>query len=188
ILRYGISVGEYAIPPGEEEAWLAERLDVHRQAETMIEQPLSDGRWLRIVERAMPDGGRVGLRIGYDETLSHRIFAGADAIGVPSRFEPCGLTQLYGLAYGTLPIVALTGGLADTVVTANAAGLAKPVANGLNFHPVSADALRNALGTLATLYADRKLWTKLQRNAMSQPVDWTASAKRYAALYGDVTA
>ncbi|MEL6774582.1 MAG: ATP-binding protein, partial [Pseudomonadota bacterium] len=63
ILRYGISVGEYAIPPGEEEAWLAERLDVHRQAETMIEQPLSDGRWLRIVERAMPDGGRVGLRI-----------------------------------------------------------------------------------------------------------------------------
>ncbi|MEL6336546.1 MAG: PAS-domain containing protein, partial [Pseudomonadota bacterium] len=63
ILRYGISVGEYAIPPGEEEAWLAERLDVHRQAETMLEQPLSDGRWLRIVERAMPDGGRVGLRI-----------------------------------------------------------------------------------------------------------------------------
>ncbi|MEM7720407.1 MAG: glycogen synthase GlgA, partial [Pseudomonadota bacterium] len=130
----------------------------------------------------------VAVRVGYDEPLSHKMIAGGDAILVPSRFEPCGLTQLYGLAYGTLPVVALTGGLADTIVTANAAGLAKPVANGLNFHPVSADALRNALTTLTTLYADQKLWTKLQRNAMSQAVDWTASAKRYATLYGDVTA
>ena len=129
----------------------------------------------------------VAVRIGYDEPLSHQMIAGGDAILVPSRFEPCGLTQLYGLAYGTLPVVALTGGLADTVITANPVGLAKPVATGLNFHPVSADALRNALATLCSLYARQKLWTKLQRNAMSQIVDWTASAERYASLYGDLT-
>jgi starch synthase len=129
----------------------------------------------------------VAVRIGYDEPLSHHLIAGGDAILVPSRFEPCGLTQLYGLAYGTLPLVALTGGLADTVINANAAALSKPVATGLNFHPVTADALRNAFVTLCTLYAEPKLWTKLQRNAMRQSVDWSASAERYAALYGDLT-
>ena len=129
----------------------------------------------------------VAVRIGYDEPLSHQLIAGGDAILVPSRFEPCGLTQLYGLAYGTLPLVALTGGLADTVINANAAALSKPVATGLNFHPVSADALRNALVTLCALYAEPKLWTKLQRNAMRQGVDWAASAERYAVLYGDLT-
>ncbi len=129
----------------------------------------------------------VAVRIGYDEPLSHRIIAGGDAILVPSRFEPCGLTQLYGLAYGTLPVVALTGGLADTVIDANPAGLAKPAATGLVFHPVSAEALANTLTRLCDLYADAKLWTKLQRNAMSHSVDWTRSAERYAALYGDLT-
>ncbi|MEM8978151.1 MAG: glycogen synthase GlgA [Pseudomonadota bacterium] len=129
----------------------------------------------------------VAVRIGYDEPLSHKMMAGADAILVPSRFEPCGLTQLYGLAYGTLPLVALTGGLADTVITANPVALSKPVATGLNFHPITAESLRNALVTLCTLYADPKLWAKLQRNAMSQPVDWAGSAQRYASLYGDLT-
>jgi len=129
----------------------------------------------------------VAVRIGYDEALSHKMMAGGDAILVPSRFEPCGLTQLYGLAYGTLPLVALTGGLADTVIHANPMALTKPVATGLNFHPVSAEALSNALGALCALYAQPKLWTKLQRNAMSQSVDWSASARRYASLYGDLT-
>ncbi len=129
----------------------------------------------------------VAVRIGYDEPLSHLMIAGGDAILVPSRFEPCGLTQLYGLAYGTLPVVSLTGGLADTIITANPAALTKPVATGLNFHPLTADALRNALATLCTLYAEPKLWTKLQRNAMRQQVDWSASAARYAVLYGDLT-
>lgn len=128
----------------------------------------------------------VAVRIGYDEPLSHQMIAGGDAILVPSRFEPCGLTQLYGLAYGTLPVVALTGGLADTVINANPMALAKPVATGLTFHPVSAEALRNTLIRLCTLYAEPKLWTKLQRNAMSQSVDWTRSANRYATLYGEL--
>ncbi len=82
--------------------------------------------------------GRVAVRIGYDEGLSHRLFAGADAVLVPSRFEPCGLTQMYGLRYGTLPVVSLVGGLADTVIGASPATLAAGVATGVTFHPVDA--------------------------------------------------
>ncbi|WP_299771864.1 glycogen synthase GlgA [uncultured Tateyamaria sp.] len=128
----------------------------------------------------------VATRIGYDEALSHRMMAGGDAILVPSRFEPCGLTQLYGLQYGTLPIVALTGGLADTVIPATPATMAKQVATGLQFHPVTADALSNALMQLCDLFAVPKLWSKMQRNAMAQPVGWAPSAAAYAALYDDL--
>lgn len=128
----------------------------------------------------------VSARIGYDEALSHRMIAGGDAILVPSRFEPCGLTQLYGLQYGTLPVVALTGGLADTVIPATSATMAKQVATGLQFHPVTADALSNALMQLCDLFAAPKLWSKMQRNAMAQPVGWAPSAAAYAALYDDL--
>jgi starch synthase len=93
------------------------------------------------------------VRIGYDEALSHRMIAGGDAILVPSRFEPCGLTQLYGLRYGTVPLVALTGGLADTVIPATPATLARQVATGLQFHPIDAEALGNALSNLCDLFA-----------------------------------
>ena len=128
----------------------------------------------------------VGVRIGYDEALSHRMMAGGDAILVPSRFEPCGLTQLYGLRYGTLPVVALTGGLADTVIPVSPATMAKEVATGLQFHPVTADALSIALDRLCDLFADTKLWSKAQRNAMAHPVGWGPSAAAYAALYADL--
>ena len=86
--------------------------------------------------------GRVAVRIGYDEALSHRMFAGGDAVLVPSRFEPCGLTQMYGLRYGTLPVVAATGGLADTVITANPAALAAGVATGHHLPPDRCAGLR----------------------------------------------
>lgn len=125
----------------------------------------------------------VAVRIGYDEALSHRIIAGGDAILVPSRFEPCGLTQLYGLKYGTLPLVALTGGLADTVIPATPATLAKQVATGVQFHPITAEALTNALSLLCDLHDAPDVWSGMQRNAMSHPVDWGASAAAYAALY-----
>ncbi|WP_421855086.1 glycogen synthase GlgA [Oricola sp.] len=125
----------------------------------------------------------VGVRIGYDEALSHRLIAGGDAIVVPSRFEPCGLTQLYGLRYGTIPVVALTGGLADTVISANDAGLKAGVATGLQFHPVTASALTGALLRLCDLYEDTQVWQRMQRKAMRHPVDWASSAPRYAALY-----
>lgn len=128
-------------------------------------------------------GPNVGVRIGYDEALSHRMMAGGDAILVPSRFEPCGLTQLYGLRYGTLPLVALTGGLADTVIPASPASMAKGVATGIQFSPVNAQALANALDKLCDLFDQRKSWARMQRNAMGQPVGWDQSAARYAGLY-----
>ncbi|MGO4914786.1 glycogen synthase GlgA [Pseudogemmobacter sp. W21_MBD1_M6] len=127
--------------------------------------------------------GRVGLHIGYDEALAHRMFAGGDAVLVPSRFEPCGLTQMYGLRYGTLPVVAATGGLADTVITANAAALDAGSATGITFHPTDALALSQALRRLAGVYADPARWAALQRQAMRQRVDWTTSSAAYATLY-----
>jgi starch synthase len=127
--------------------------------------------------------GRVAVRIGYDEGLSHRLFAGADAVLVPSRFEPCGLTQMYGLRYGTIPVVAETGGLADTVIPANPAGLSAGVATGITFHPPDALSFGQALRHLLALHADRTRWARLQKNAMAQDVGWDASAARYAALY-----
>jgi starch synthase len=139
---------------------------------------------MRALARVHP--GRVAVRIGYDEGLSHRMFAGADAVLVPSRFEPCGLTQMYGLRYGTLPVVAATGGLADTVVTANPMALASGAANGLTFHPTDALALGQALRRLIALHADRKVWAAMQKSAMSAPVGWAASSAVYAALYEDL--
>jgi starch synthase len=127
--------------------------------------------------------GRVAVRIGYDEGLSHRLFAGGDAVLVPSRFEPCGLTQMYGLRYGTIPVVAAVGGLADTVITANPMALAAGTATGLTFHPTDALAFAQALRRLLAIHADPKAWAKLQKAAMAQPVGWEASAARYAALY-----
>lgn len=125
----------------------------------------------------------LSVKIGYDEALSHRMMAGGDCILVPSRFEPCGLTQLYGLRYGTVPLVALTGGLADTVINASPAALARDVATGIKFSPITTEALANALGRLCDLYAMPEVWTAMQRNAMKQPVGWDTSAAAYHALY-----
>ena len=128
----------------------------------------------------------VSIFIGYDEKLSHRMIAGADAILVPSRFEPCGLTQLYGLRYGTLPVVSSTGGLADTVVSASPAAIASQVATGIQFNPITPLALSQALAKLCDLYEQPKLWSKLQRNAMKQSVGWEDSGYSYARLYKEL--
>ena len=130
--------------------------------------------------------GRVAVRIGYDEGLSHRMFAGGDAVLVPSRFEPCGLTQMYGLRYGTIPVVALTGGLADTVIGVSPATLAAGAATGVTFHPVDALALGQALRTLLALYADRREWAAVQTRAMKSDVSWDRSAAAYARVYQDL--
>lgn len=129
----------------------------------------------------------LSVKIGYDEALSHKMMAGGDVILVPSRFEPCGLTQLYGLRYGTLPLVALTGGLADTVINASPAALAQNVATGVQFFPIEAQALANAFGRLCDLYADKPMWKSMQRNAMKQPVGWETSAAAYKAVYDSLT-
>ncbi|WP_092897511.1 glycogen synthase GlgA [Rhodobacter sp. 24-YEA-8] len=127
--------------------------------------------------------GRVSVRIGYDEGLSHRLFQGGDAVLVPSRFEPCGLTQMYGLRYGTIPVVAAVGGLADTVIPASPAALNAGVATGITFWPTDVLALTQALRRLNALYADQKTWARLRRNAMEQENGWAGSARAYAALY-----
>ena len=127
--------------------------------------------------------GRVGVRIGYDEGLSHRMFAGGDAVLVPSRFEPCGLTQMYGLRYGCVPLVAAVGGLADSVIGATPASLAAQAATGVVFHPVDTLALGQATRQLCALHADRKGWAALMRRGMKTALGWEASAASYAALY-----
>ncbi|MFC7735753.1 glycogen synthase GlgA [Roseomonas sp. GCM10028921] len=138
-------------------------------------------------EAAAAYPGRVAARIGYDEGLAHLIQGGCDALLVPSRFEPCGLTQLCALRYGALPVVARVGGLADTVIDANEAALAVGVATGVQFAPTTVPALEAALARLASLWRDRANWNAIQVNAMRAPVGWARSAKRYAALYRKIT-
>ncbi|MGF1627830.1 MAG: glycogen synthase GlgA [Kiloniellaceae bacterium] len=135
---------------------------------------------------ARDNPGRVGVVIGYDEALSHLMQAGADAILVPSRFEPCGLTQLYGLRYGTLPVVARTGGLADSVIDANEAALQAGVATGFQFSPIAAAPLADAIERACDAYADRKLWSAMMRRAMKHPVGWKTSAAAYAKIYAEL--
>jgi starch synthase len=118
--------------------------------------------------------GKVATIIGYDEALSHRMQAGADAIVVPSRFEPCGLTQLYGLRYGTLPVVANVGGLADTVID----GI-----DGFQFNPVDAEQLADALERACDAFATPTTWLPMMRQAMTTEVGWDAAARAYRALY-----
>ncbi len=128
----------------------------------------------------------VAVQIGYDESLSHRMQGGCDAILIPSRFEPCGLTQLYGLRYGCVPIVARVGGLADTVIDANDAAMKAGVATGIQFAPVDADGLANAIGRAVALYRHAASWRAMQRAGMRADVSWRSSAIAFAALYDEV--
>src|SRR4029079_13091179 len=130
--------------------------------------------------------GRLGVIVGYDEPLAHLLQRGAARILITSRFEPCGLTQFCGLRYGSVPVVAHVGGLADTIVDANEAAVAAGAATGFQFAPVDADGLAGGLRRAMALYRDRKAWRALQKRGMKTDVSWTRSAARYAALYRDV--
>jgi len=141
----------------------------------------------RFVGAAHTHAGSVGVIIGYDEALSHLMQGGADAILIPSRFEPCGLTQLYGLRYGTLPVVARTGGLADTVIDANDAALIARCATGVQFAPVTGPALIAAIERTCDLYADKGVWQGMMHGAMAHPVGWDRSARDYLSLYRSIT-
>lgn len=127
--------------------------------------------------------GRIGLRFQYDEALSHLMQGGGDAILVPSRFEPCGLTQLYGLAYGCVPVVSRTGGLADTVIDANPAALSTGVATGIQMNAVDYPALAMAVSRASDLYYRPDEWRRLQQNGMKADFSWKASGAAYAELY-----
>lgn len=132
--------------------------------------------------------GSVGCTIGYDEPLAHLIQAGSDALLVPSRFEPCGLTQLYALRYGAIPVVSRVGGLADSVIDANEAALNAGVATGIQFWPTTPEALEVALQRLLALWRDKPMWEHMQRNGMTTDVSWRRSASRYLALFQSLQA
>ena len=143
-------------------------------------------------ERALEEGfadaaanqaGSIGCVFGYDERLAHLFQAGADFIVVPSRFEPCGLTQLCALRYGATPIVSRVGGLADTVIDANEAATAAGVATGVQFSPTSVEALSSALDRAFELFDDRATMRRMRLNGMRADVSWRGPARRYAALY-----
>lgn len=131
--------------------------------------------------------GRIGVRLGYDEALSHLMQGGGDAILVPSRFEPCGLTQLYGLAYGCVPVVSRTGGLADTVIDADADAIAGGFATGIQMSAVEPAELRAAISRTIAMFAQPETWTALQKNGMLADFSWTSSGAQYAALYRNLT-
>lgn len=127
--------------------------------------------------------GRIAIIRGYDEPLSHLMQAGSDAILIPSRFEPCGLTQLYGLRYGCVPVVSRTGGLNDTVIDANPAAISAGAATGVSFNAVTADNLRRAIRRTVSLYQSPKIWSGMQKQGMKSDVSWDKSAGLYADLY-----
>lgn len=126
---------------------------------------------------------KAAIVIGYDEAAAHRLQAAADILLAPARFEPCGLTQLYALKYGTLPVVRRTGGLADTVIDATATSIADRSATGFVFDEPTKDDLTGALARAFSLYREPLIWRRLQLQAMAQDFSWDASATQYAALY-----
>jgi len=136
--------------------------------------------------RAHPSS--VATFIGYDEARAHRLLAGADLIAVPSRFEPCGLTQLYGLRYGTLPLVRATGGLADTVIGLGTPAAAGLQANGFSFEQATEAAFAEALVHALAAWRHKALRQALQRRGMTQDLSWMPSAMRYRALYEELLA
>jgi starch synthase len=141
-----------------------------------------------LLDAAAAHPGRIGVVLGYDEALAHQIQGGADALLVPSRFEPCGLTQLCALRYGAMPVVARVGGLNDTVIDANEMALAAGVATGVQFAPVTRDGLGQAINRAARLWQDRAEWARIQANGMRCDVGWSRPARRYATLYRTVAA
>ena len=132
---------------------------------------------------ALAHPGRVSVTIGYDEALSHRMEAGADLFLMPSRYEPCGLNQMYSQRYGTPPIAHATGGLADTIVDATPENLAAGTASGFLFHPMSHAACAAALRTALQVYRDKAQWRRMQATAMARDFSWTQSARAYLDLY-----
>lgn len=129
---------------------------------------------LRRIAATHPE--RFAVHVGYDEVLAHRIEAGADMFLMPSRYEPCGLNQIYSLRYGTVPIVRSTGGLEDTVDDST----------GFKFHDYSAEALLYAVRRALTAWKDRKLWRERMRRGMARDFSWTASAVEYQQLYDSI--
>jgi starch synthase len=135
-------------------------------------------RKLRELARRFP--ARMTVKIAYDNTLAHKIKAGADIFLMPSRYEPCGLSQIYSLRYGTVPVVRATGGLDDTIEAYDADS---GKGTGFKFYEYSGEALLRAVREALTVYQDKTAWRRLQINGMAKDYSWNASATEYARLY-----
>ena len=135
---------------------------------------------------AQANPGQIGVLIGYDEGLAHLIQAGVDALVVPSRFEPCGLTQLCALRYGAVPLVSRVGGLDDTVLDVDADVSASQSKTGFKFAPVTSENLADALRRAHAAFRDKAAWRRLQQSGMSTDVSWRGRAARYADLYREI--
>ena len=127
--------------------------------------------------------GQFGVMVGFDEGLSHQIEAGADMFIMPSRFEPCGLNQMYSQRYGTPPVVHATGGLADSVVDTTTATLKAGTASGFSFDGMSSDNLYLTIKRAVSVYKQKRKWAALQSNCMSKDFSWKPSAKAYRDVY-----
>jgi starch synthase len=136
---------------------------------------------------AQRHAGAVGVVIGFNEALAHRIEAGADAFLMPSRFEPCGMNQMYSQRYGTPPVVHATGGLVDTVVDCDARTLAAGTATGFTFDDAAPSGLKAAIARCVGAYRDPDTWRQLMRNGMARDFSWRRSATEYAKLYAELT-
>jgi starch synthase len=124
--------------------------------------------------------GRVGVRIAYDNELAHKIEAGADMFLMPSRYEPCGLNQIYSLKYGTVPVVRATGGLDDTVESFD---VEHGTGTGFKFTPYSGAALLEAIHQALHHFSDERIWKRIQLNGMAKDFSWKRPASEYAKLY-----
>ena len=128
--------------------------------------------------------GRLGLTLGFSNQLAHQIESAADMFLMPSRYEPCGLNQMYSMAYGTVPIVRATGGLADTVVDATDSNLDNGTANGFSFHTFDASTFEQTLLRAVTMFREnRSAWNQLIETGMNRDWSWRASARAYVSLY-----
>ena len=142
----------------------------------------------RIVAAANAYPGHVRVIVAHDEGLAHMLQAGIDALLMPSRFEPCGLSQMCAMRYGAIPVVARVGGLADTVIDANEMALASDAGTGVQFAPATAEQLEMAILRVLMLAHDRTRWRDLQMRAMATDVGWVRPAAHYAALYRELAA
>jgi starch synthase len=178
------------------------RLTEQKMADTLIEalpwiaatgaQLAVIGEGDRTIENAFAEAAEknpsvVSATIGYDEALAHKLQAGSDILLAPARFEPCGLTQLYALKYGTLPVVRRTGGLADTVVDTNNSSISERTASGFVFDDPTTDGMISALSRALALYRDPLHWRLVQLQAMTRTFGWDRSAGTYMELYREVT-
>ena len=151
--------------------------EVNREDVCLVALGTGEPAYEEMFERlALETPNKIGVRVAYDNALAHKIEAGADMFLMPSRYEPCGLNQIYSLRYGTVPIVRATGGLDDTVDSTT----------GFKFEGYDPQALLDCIRSALDVYATPKKWRRMMRAGMARDYSWTASAKEYSSLYRDL--